>query len=375
MNRNMKLAGIAVLLLCVAVVQGGAKAKDRGKKSKTGQARKKLSVALALTSADKLANALGQDFPKPPRKQPGWDEMTSAQKTKAERTYATALKKWNYKRKKYSGKKVLWTLFLGEIAEAGKNGYVVSARSRRGCLVKARFPKRFKDTLLRFKKSEFIEIEGVIKSCQFKPRAGQEKNAVIVDYTFEVLLKAKAVKKAAPKQITKFFGTEDSGDVVVYLIDRSGSMIDTFDSVRQELLRSINQLNEKQKFQIILFAKTTPKRFLKTPVVATAANKKKAKEFLYRQIVEGETNPVPAIQSAFAQMQASHARDRVVFLLTDGCFPDNQAVIRSLQKLNADKKAKVHTFLFGSAPKEAVTVMEDIADDNGGKYRFVKHDD
>ena len=77
---------------------------------------------------------------------------------------------------------------------------------------------------------------------------------------------------------------------------------------------------------------------------------------------------------AFAQMQASHARDRVVFLLTDGEFPENQAVIRSLRKLNANKKAKVHTFLFGSgsAPPNAVVVMKKIADENGGKYRSVK---
>ncbi len=375
MNNSMKLVGIAVLLLCAAVVQGGAKSKDRNKKAKAGQAPKKLSVALA--SADKLAKALGQNFPRQPRNQPGWDEMTSSQKAKAKRAYATALKKWNYKSKKYSGKKILWTLFLEDVTEAGKNGYVVSTRSRHGCLVKARFPKRFKDTLLGFKKSEFIEIDGVIKSCQFKPSVGREKNPVTADHTFEVSLKAKAVKKAAPKQIAKFFGTEDSGDVVVYLIDRSGSMISTFGFVIPELLRSINRLNEKQKFQIILFAKTNPKTFLRTPVLATAANKKKAKEFLSRQIPEGETNPVPAIRLAFAQMQASHARDRVVFLLTDGSFPDNQMVIRSLRKLNADERVKVHTFLFGSgsAPPDAVTVMKKIADENGGKYRFVSGND
>jgi len=45
-----------------------------------------------------------------------------------------------------------------------------------------------------------------------------------------------------------FFGGGGKAYNIVYVIDRSGSMIDTFDAVRREMKRSIYGLEEAQNF-------------------------------------------------------------------------------------------------------------------------------
>ncbi len=57
---------------------------------------------------------------------------------------------------------------------------------------------------------------------------------------------------------TNFFGTVGIAHHVVFVIDRSGSMIDTFDYVRQEMIASISRLSAQQNFHIILFAAGPP---------------------------------------------------------------------------------------------------------------------
>ncbi len=177
----------------------------------------------------------------------------------------------------------------------------------------------------------------------------------------------------------RFFGSGTGGNVhnVVYVIDRSGSMVDTFDSVRQEMYRSIGRLGPSQAFQVILFAKTKPKECFKRLESATPKNRKKASRFLEVQIVEGETDPVPALKKAFAALDKAKKKGRLIWLLTDGEFPDNEAVLRAISILNKNKKKKVFifTFLYGTAPPEAVRVMKKIAEENKGTYTFVEHND
>ncbi len=67
----------------------------------------------------------------------------------------------------------------------------------------------------------------------------------------------------------KFFGLGGSARGVrriVYVVDRSGSMLDTFQYVRQELKRSISALRRTQKFHVIFFSsgmvENTPKRLV-----------------------------------------------------------------------------------------------------------------
>lgn len=177
---------------------------------------------------------------------------------------------------------------------------------------------------------------------------------------------------------SSFFGTKGGNAYnIVYVIDRSGSMVHTFTvGVRPELLRSIGRLRDTQMFHIILFSdERTPVEFkYKKLVEASKRNKAEAAQFLFGDDVapRGQTDPVPAIQRAMAVLKNTRKKGKLIYLLTDGVFPDNQAVLTAIDRGNTDKRVHINTFLYGTAPKEAVEVMTEIAQQNGGQYKFVE---
>jgi len=171
-----------------------------------------------------------------------------------------------------------------------------------------------------------------------------------------------------------FFGNRSHASHIVYVIDRSGSMLQTFDHVRRELLVSISRLDPSQQdFHVILFADGPPLE--KKPerlVPATKEYKLAVAEFLQGIRAEGQTDPVPALQRAFQVLRRADSRPgKVLYLLTDGVFPDNAAVLSSIAAANRDRSVLISTFLYGHRPEKAVEVMEKIAKENGGLYQFV----
>jgi hypothetical protein len=179
----------------------------------------------------------------------------------------------------------------------------------------------------------------------------------------------------------KFFGTGGNAHNIVYVIDRSGSMTRTFESVKMEMLRSIGKLKDTQSFHIILFADGSPleprNRNLKR---ATYENKMSANEFLDPIRASGQTSPVAAINRAFAVLSQARRPGRLIYLLTDAGFEDYtpdvlKAILEKNASLKGNKKVLINTFLYGNRPEEAVTVMKKIADENGGLYRYVPMDE
>ncbi|HZL37835.1 MAG TPA: hypothetical protein VFC78_21130 [Tepidisphaeraceae bacterium] len=65
---------------------------------------------------------------------------------------------------------------------------------------------------------------------------------------------------------------------------------------------------------------------------ATPANKRRAMDFLEGSTAVGSTDPIPGLEAAFRQ------RPQVIYLLTDGDFPDNDAVLRRICQLNKGGK-------------------------------------
>jgi len=167
---------------------------------------------------------------------------------------------------------------------------------------------------------------------------------------------------------------------VIYVIDRSGSMHKTFGLVRKEMLTSISNLSEEQDFHVILFA--TGKPFEKEPprlTVATDEFKGNAATFLEGVEAEGATDPIPALERAF-ELLGRARRDRpgkLIHLLTDGNFPDNQATLQRIKELNRRAGGDVHinTFLYGRRPVEAEQIMKLIAEENRGVYKYVSPDE
>jgi len=164
----------------------------------------------------------------------------------------------------------------------------------------------------------------------------------------------------------EFFGVGGTAEKIAYVIDRSGSMTDTFPAVKAELRRSIRMLRPNQRFYTVFYssgpAVELPARKM---VPATEANKLNAYEFIDAIVPVGQTHPEEALRMAFA------AKPTIVYLMTDGEF--NRTVVALIDKLNADRKVTVNTIcvVYNSGEQ----VLREIARKNGGQYVHVAQKD
>ncbi|MCP4377091.1 MAG: VWA domain-containing protein [bacterium] len=166
---------------------------------------------------------------------------------------------------------------------------------------------------------------------------------------------------------------------MVYLIDRSGSMIDTFRTVCNEMLQSVRRMTKENRFHVVLFSDGRPLE--KSPQRLTRATDKvkvNLVKFLKPISASGRTDPIPAINRAFDVLErkgGAAGRGGVIYLLTDGAFPNNEAVLKTIRRRNSAKRVRINTILHGNRPPIAEKVMARIAANNGGTYRFVSPDE
>ena len=188
-------------------------------------------------------------------------------------------------------------------------------------------------------------------------------------YTLAVLLcatTATAEPTTRPTTAPSLFG-QIQGKRVVFLLDRSGSMLPKFDDLRHHAKQAVMGLAETQQFNIVFYSED-PQSMDNALLAATRQNQFKAREFLDSVVARGQTDPVAGLNVAFAMNPDE------IYFLTDGDFPDNDAVVQHFRKLNANKKVKVHTFaLLDGGDYEKV--LQQIARDNGGRYKRVTADD
>lgn len=189
-----------------------------------------------------------------------------------------------------------------------------------------------------------------------------------------------------------FFGDGGGGGggnvkYVCYVIDHSGSVIERFDEIIDELKNSIGGLAESQDFHVVFFAKDAfeenPTRRL---VSATEANKRDALSFLKKIVASGYgSSPIPALDAAFRAFKSlpnEPGKGKLLYVLTDGDFDTtaykykglvgNDAVIAWLRDSNVDHSVHVYPIILGDKPtKETEDSMRKIAAENGGEYRYV----
>lgn len=160
--------------------------------------------------------------------------------------------------------------------------------------------------------------------------------------------------------------SEGSEQRMVYVVDRSGSMTDSLDFVKYELKRSLQELQETSQFHIIFYSSGPPVEMpARRLMPATDRNRIMAMEFIDTVIAMGGTDPMQALERAFA------VQPDVIYLLTDGEF--DKAVIDALKRLNVGRKTRVSTIGFLYQPDNEV--LRAIAAQNGGEYRFVSEAD
>jgi hypothetical protein len=168
------------------------------------------------------------------------------------------------------------------------------------------------------------------------------------------------------------FGASGNARKIAFVCDASGSMLAKFDTLKRELSSTIGKLRPIQSFSLIFFQEQTCKAFDLNLQIASPDVKRKADAFLDTIVPRADTNPLPALELAFKQ------KPELIYLLTDGDFPDNVAVMKLIQKLDKDGKVKINTIAFVNdkdKDTDFMALLQNIAKSTGGIYRFVREGD
>lgn len=164
----------------------------------------------------------------------------------------------------------------------------------------------------------------------------------------------------------EFFGIGGTGSTFVYVVDASGSMNEEgkWERARAELLRSIEHLTENQKYFIIFYNDGWYPMAGDEPVSSSAKQVDRTKRWVGRVWPGGGTFPLEALLRALAMDPDA------IYFLSDGRFDPN--VIEALRIENPSSSAQVPIHTIGFVNKETIELMQQIAKQSGGKFRFVQ---
>jgi hypothetical protein len=164
-----------------------------------------------------------------------------------------------------------------------------------------------------------------------------------------------------PWRQTEFFGIRAKGQLFIYVVDCSGSMIDEDRLVRakRELRRSIKQLQTPQRFKVIFYNDEPIAMPGDLPRSADQNAKDQLTHWLRLIEPNGETDPKAALGIALS------LRPDAVFLLSDGEFPDG--TVEAIAKKNG-RKIPIHCVDLSSGVSG--DDLRRIARDSGGQYRW-----
>lgn len=161
-----------------------------------------------------------------------------------------------------------------------------------------------------------------------------------------------------PWRQASFFGIHARGSFFVYVVDCSGSMVldDRLARAKDELRRSIRQLVEPQRFQVVFYNDRAIPMPGGLPRSASLLSKGQLLEWLRLIGPDGETDPRPALGLALAM------RPDAIFLLSDGEFPEG--TVEDVARLNT-RKLPIHCVDLSG---ETGAQLERIARDSGGQF-------
>ena len=159
---------------------------------------------------------------------------------------------------------------------------------------------------------------------------------------------------------TSFYGIRAKGQVFIYVVDCSGSMIDEDRLIRAkaELRRTIMSLKEPQRFKVIFYNHEMIPMPGDLPLAADWDSKERLLNWLRLIEPDGETDPRGAMSLALS------LRPDAVFLLSDGAFPDGTA--EAIAKKNS-RKIPIHGIDLSGG--EGGDHLMRIARDSGGQYK------
>jgi len=164
----------------------------------------------------------------------------------------------------------------------------------------------------------------------------------------------------------EFFGIGGKGGSFIYVVDTSGSMNEQgkWERARAELLRSIEHLGKEQKYNIIFYNDGWIPMVVNKPVLATAKQFDRTRRWVNHVWPSGGTYPLQALLHALA------LEPDAIYFLSDGRF--DPAVIEALRIQNPSSSGQIPIHAIAFVNTESIGLMQQIAKQSGGTFRFVK---
>lgn len=178
---------------------------------------------------------------------------------------------------------------------------------------------------------------------------------------------------AATRSGVPFFGIEDKGQRIVYVVDHSTSMgyqYNRLGEAKVELLSSLEVLEPMQQFQIVFYNERVsagPKvdQTGRMPFADDVA-KAMAGRFIRGVIADGSTDHKQALQYALG------LGPDVIFFLTDADEPRLRPPDLQLITRQNGGRTHIHAIEFGVGPQLGDdNFLKQLARRNGGSYRYV----
>ena len=161
---------------------------------------------------------------------------------------------------------------------------------------------------------------------------------------------------------SSFFGLNADAGRVVFVVDVSGSMHGRrMRRAQKELRYTLESLKPSQKFYIVFFSDGALPMPAAGLLSATSDNVAQAWQWVQQAQCGGGTNPLPAL------LLALELKPDAIYLMTDGKF-SGQVLLAATQD-PPGHRTPVNTIAFAS--KKAERLLQAIANETGGSYRFV----
>jgi hypothetical protein len=167
-------------------------------------------------------------------------------------------------------------------------------------------------------------------------------------------------------QPVEFFGIGGYGGTFVYVVDVSGSMNERgkYERAREELIRSIEHLSDKQKFFVVFYNDGWYPMDADGPVRATRRQVDETRRWVRRVRPGGGTYPLEALLFALS------LQPDAIYFLSDGKF--DRSTIAALRQKNPSSAGQIPIHTIAFVNREALGLMRSIARNSGGQFRFVK---
>lgn len=171
-------------------------------------------------------------------------------------------------------------------------------------------------------------------------------------------------------RVSVFGSAKAQGRSFAFVIDRSKSMggdgLGVIEAAQVELAQALKGLEPEHKFQIVAYNQQTNHFDGRSLKLASGQNRERADRFVAGLVAYGSTEHQTAVMSALA------LKPDVIFLLTDGGYPElNAGQLRTIHRV-AKGRTTIHCLRFGfGVEQESNHFMRRLAAGTGGTYLYV----